>query len=287
MKDNASSPGPPIREVMARHGLEPKRSLGQNFLLDLNLTDKIVRHAVAGVQTAGLAVEDVTVLEVGPGPGALTRSLLVQPWRKVVAVEKDSRCVAALADLNHPALTIHEGDALTVDGQALTAAPRIVVANLPYNISTTLLLGWLKQAEMFQGLTLMFQKEVADRLAALPNTRAYGRLSVMTQWLCDVAQVFDIPPQAFIPPPKVTSTVVHLTPRALPADAPSFAAMEKVTALAFGQRRKMLRASLKPLLVQYPDLLTHCGIPETARAEDLSVEDFVRLAQRTIRKDAD
>lgn len=260
---------PPLREVIEHHGLRAHRALGQNFLLDLNLTDRIAK-------AASLSAGD-HVIEVGPGPGGLTRALLKQGV-PVYAIEKDSRCIDALSSLKDCAgsdLTILEQDALKVNYETICPAPRKIVANLPYNISTVLLLNWLKTLPLFQSMTLMFQKEVADRLTAQPNTKAYGRLSVMTQWLCTVEHVFDINPKAFVPAPKVTSTVVHLVPKASPPSI-AFATMERVTQAAFGQRRKMLRASLKPLGII--DKLTDIGIAPTDRAEDLSVEDFCRLA---------
>ncbi|MEX0921261.1 MAG: 16S rRNA (adenine(1518)-N(6)/adenine(1519)-N(6))-dimethyltransferase RsmA [Rhodovibrionaceae bacterium] len=269
---------PPLREVIARHDLFARRALGQHFLFDLNLTRKIAR--AAGDLAHG------TVIEIGPGPGGLTRALLMEDAAQVIAVEKDKRCLAALAEVAaaYPGrLEVVEADALKIDCAALGAAPRRIVANLPYNISTELTLAWLralyKDPAAFAGLTLMYQKEVAERLTAAPRSKAYGRLSIVAQWLCEVAILFDIPPGAFTPPPKVTSTVVGFRPRAQPLAAASFAAMERVTAAAFGQRRKMLRQSLKSLGVPPLPLLEQAGIPETARAEELSVEDFAALAR--------
>src|ERR1044071_4624147 len=205
---------PPLREVIARHGMAAKKSLGQNFILDLNLTRRIARAAGR--------LDDVTVIEIGPGPGGLTRALLAEGAGRVVAIERDPRCLAALGELaaRYPGrLDIVEGDALTLDPAALTAAPRKIVANLPYNIATTLLLRWLDRIGQYRSLTLMFQREVAERLVAAPRTPAYGRLSVLVQWLCEPRILFDLPPRAFVPPPKVTSTVVSLTPRAEPLAA--------------------------------------------------------------------
>ncbi|PWC53142.1 16S rRNA (adenine(1518)-N(6)/adenine(1519)-N(6))-dimethyltransferase RsmA [Azospirillum sp. TSO22-1] len=263
---------PPLRDVIARFGLGARKALGQNFLLDLNLTGRIAR-------SAGLA-EGMSVVEVGPGPGGLTRALLASPAREVVAIERDSRFVEALQDVVQAAdgrLRIVEADALEVDPAALTEAPRAIVANLPYNVATPLLIGWLKRIEDYVSLTLMFQKEVADRLVAQPGSKAYGRLSVITQWRAETRVLFNLPPRAFTPPPKVDSTVVHLTPRAAPEPA-DWADLEAVTAAAFGQRRKMLRQSLKPL-GNAEALLTEAGIAPTARAEEVPVAGFAALAR--------
>ncbi|MEC4594632.1 MULTISPECIES: 16S rRNA (adenine(1518)-N(6)/adenine(1519)-N(6))-dimethyltransferase RsmA [Nitrospirillum] len=264
---------PPLRDVIARFDLGARKALGQHFLLDLNLTARV---AAAAGDLAG-----VTVIEVGPGPGGLTRALVESDAKAVVAVERDSRFVAALADVVAAAagrLTIVEGDALEVDMTAIAPAPRAIVANLPYNVGTPMLVGWLRQIQEFRSLTLMFQKEVVDRIVAKPRTKDYGRLAVMSQWLADARLVFDIPPQAFSPPPKVMSAVVHITPRILPADAPSFKDMERVVAAAFNQRRKMLRAGLKGLVAQPEPLLEAAGILPTSRAEEVDVAGFVRLA---------
>ena len=263
---------PPLRDVIARFGLAAKKALGQNFLLDLNLTGRIAR-------SAGLSAE-VGVIEVGPGPGGLTRALLASPAREVVAVERDRRFIEALQDVVQAAdgrLRIIEADALDVDPVDLTAAPRAIVANLPYNVATPLLIGWLKRIDAYVSLTLMFQREVADRLVAQPGSKAYGRLSVITQWQTDARVLFNLPPQAFTPPPKVESTVVHLTPRAQPEPA-EWADMEAVTAAAFGQRRKMLRQSLKSL-GNAEALLAETGIAPTARAEEIPVAGFAALAR--------
>jgi 16S rRNA (adenine1518-N6/adenine1519-N6)-dimethyltransferase len=258
---------PPLREVIARHGLDARKSLGQHFLLDLNLTARIARAA------GDLA--DATVLEVGPGPGGLTRALLEAGPREVIAVEKDRRAVAALAELAeaYPGrLRIVEADALEFE----EPYGCVVVANLPYNVSSVLLVRWLRRIDRFRGLTLMFQKEVADRLTAAPGGKDYGRLSVMAQWLCEVRAAFEIPPRAFTPPPKVTSAVVRFEPRPAPEPV-GFAVMERVVAAAFGQRRKMLRQSLKGLGGEA--LLARAGITPTARAEELSVAQFAALAR--------
>jgi 16S rRNA (adenine1518-N6/adenine1519-N6)-dimethyltransferase len=222
------------------------------------------------------------VIEIGPGPGGLTRALLAEGARHVVAVERDPRCLAALAELSaaHPGrLTIIDGDALALDPAALAAPPRRIVANLPYNIATALLLRWLERIGDYQSLTLMFQREVAERLVAAPRSHAYGRLSVLVQWLCEAKILFDIPPQAFTPPPKVISSVVRLVPRPAPLAPADKSTLERVTAAAFGQRRKMLRASLKSLGVPIEPLLAAAGIAGTARAEELSVAEFCTLAR--------
>ena len=265
---------PPLRDVIAAFDLGARKALGQHFLLDLNLTGRIAR--VAG------DLSDVSVLEVGPGPGGLTRAILETNALQVVAVERDSRCIAALQPLVKAAagrLTLLEADALSFDWAAQVPSPRAVIANLPYNVATPLLLGWLRQAEVFVSLTLMFQKEVAERLAASPRTKAYGRLSVMTQWRTEARMLFDIPARAFTPPPNVVSSVIQLLPRPLAADDPTWQAMETVTAAAFGQRRKMLRAGLKTLLPDPLPLLAQAAIAPEARAEELTVHDFKRLAR--------
>jgi 16S rRNA (adenine1518-N6/adenine1519-N6)-dimethyltransferase len=259
--------------VIARHGLAARKSLGQHFLLDLNLTGRIAR--AAGDLTAG------TTIEIGPGPGGLTRALLAQ-GAAVIAVERDARCIAALNELGsaYPGrLTIVEADALEIDVHALGTAPRRVVANLPYNVATAMLLQWLAHAEAFAGMTLMFQKEVALRLTAGPREPGYGRLAVAAQWRCRVRRLFDIAPSAFTPPPQVVSTVVELVPRPAPLAPADPAVLEKVVAAAFNQRRKMLRSSLKTLGVAPETLLAEAGIAPTRRAEELSVEEFCALAR--------
>jgi 16S rRNA (adenine1518-N6/adenine1519-N6)-dimethyltransferase len=265
---------PPLREVIRRHDLAARKSLGQNFLLDMNLTRRIA-HAAA-------PLDGCSVVEIGPGPGGLTRALLLEGARRVVAIERDRRCIAALADLAAAfpgRLRVVEGDALALDPASLAPAPRKIVANLPYNIATALLLRWLPRIGDYASLTLMFQKEVAERLAAQPRSKAYGRLSVMTQFLCEVRALFDVPPRAFVPSPKVTSTVVRLAPRAAPLGDCRFADLERVVTAAFGQRRKMLRQSLKPLWPAPEPHLMAAGIAPTARAEELSVEEFCALAR--------
>lgn len=261
---------PPLREVVRRHGLDADKALGQHFLLDLNLTAKIARAAGP--------LGHRHVVEIGPGPGGLTRSLLAAGAARVVAIERDPRCVAALETLvaAYPGrLEIVAGDALAIDPVELVPKPRCIIANLPYNISTALLLKWLPRIEAWESLTLMFQKEVADRLTASPGSKEYGRLTVLVQWAAEARRLFDIPPRAFVPPPKIVSTVVRLAPRARPLAPCRREDLERVTAAAFGQRRKMLRGSLKPLGLD-PTL---AGIEPTARAEDVPVEGFCALAR--------
>lgn len=264
---------PPLREVIARHGLGARKALGQHFLLDLNLTRRIARAAGA--------IGEGSVIEIGPGPGGLTRALLECGAARLVAVERDERCAAALAEVAaaYPGrLELVMGDALRIDPATLTPAPRRIVANLPYNIATALLLRWLERPGDYIGMTLMFQKEVADRLLAQPGDPDYGRLSVLVQWLCRVRRLFDVPASAFVPPPKVTSSVVEIVPREAPLAAADRRSLERITQAAFGQRRKMLRASLRPLGGEA--LLLACGIDPTRRAEELTIEDFARLARQ-------
>ncbi|GGF25214.1 ribosomal RNA small subunit methyltransferase A [Aliidongia dinghuensis] len=271
---DAATPLPPLIEVIRRHGLDPKKQLGQNFLLDPRLTAKIAR--------ATGSLDGIHVVEIGPGPGGLTRALLDAGAAQVVAVERDDRCVAALGELvaAYPGrLSIRPADALKTDPASLVPAPRRIVANLPYNIATPLLIGWLRNITAYDALGLMFQKEVADRLTAAPRSKAYGRLSILTQWLCEADAVFDIPPGAFYPPPKITSTVVRLVPRRQPLAEARFEDLERVTAAAFGQRRKMLRASLKTLGRDTDRLVATAGVTPTARAEELTVEEFCALAR--------
>ena len=272
----------PLREVIRRFGLRARQSLGQNFLLDLNLARRIARAAAP--------FDGVSVIEVGPGPGGLTRALLLEGAPHVTAIERDHRCIAALEEVTAAfpgRLRVIEADALTTDPATLAPAPRKIVANLPYNIATPLLLRWLDDIHAFESLTLMFQKEVAQRLAATPRTKAYGRLSVLTQWLCTVELVFDVSAQAFVPAPKVTSTVVRLTPRPAPLAACRKDDLERVTAAAFGQRRKMLRQSLKSLGEAASEWIATAGVAPTARAEELSVPEFCALARATSRRAAD
>lgn len=264
---------PPLRETIAAHGLDARKRLGQHFLLDLNLTRRIARAA------APLA--EGTVIEVGPGPGGLTRALLLEGAARVVAVEVDSRAIAALQELQEAAgdrLQLVQADALEIDLAGLGPPPRRIVANLPYNVSTALLVRWLHRADEIADMVLMFQKEVADRLAALPRSKDYGRLSVLAQHVCMVQRLFDIAPSAFVPPPKVTSSVVRLRPRPATQRLADLQRLERVTAAAFGQRRKMLRGALGGLVADPSAVLKGLDLAPTARAEELAVADFVRLA---------
>ena len=265
---------PPLRDVIERHELRAKKSLGQNFLLDLNLTGKIAR-------TAGDLSQSM-VIEVGPGPGGLTRALLMNGAQRVVAIERDERCLAALAEVaaHYPdRLEIVSGDALKTDFAALAAGqPVKIVANLPYNIGTELLVRWLTVPAwppFYESMTLMFQREVAERIVAKPSSHAYGRLGVLAGWRTEARIAFDVPPQAFTPPPKVTSSVVHIVPRPAPLPA-EVRKLARVTEAAFGQRRKMLRQSLKGLGGEV--LLAAVGIDPTRRAETLDIAEFVALA---------
>jgi 16S rRNA (adenine1518-N6/adenine1519-N6)-dimethyltransferase len=273
---DAAADLPPLRDVIARHGLAARRSLGQNFLLDMNITRRIARAAGP--------LADMTVVEIGPGPGGLTRALLETEPRAVFAIERDPRCVEALQPLKEiypDRLFIVEADALECDPATMgdPAVPHAIVANLPYNIGTRLLLTWLHHLEGIASMTLMFQKEVADRLSAAPGTSSYGRLSVIAQWLCEVHSLFDIPPRAFVPAPRVTSSVVRLSPRKAPLAPASMDRLEAVTAAAFGQRRKMLRAALRSLGIDSIAMLDAADIRPDRRAETLSVEEFCALAR--------
>ena len=279
MSETAADGLPPLRSVIARHGLSARKALGQNFLLDLNLTARIAR--------ASGPLDGATVVEIGPGPGGLTRALLSQGAARVIAVERDPRCLDALAEIaaHWPGrLTVIEGDALSVDLAPHLAdapgSPRIC-ANLPYNVGTELLVRWLTGPHWppwWESLTLMFQREVAERIAARPGSKAYGRLSVLAQWRATARICFGVHPGAFTPPPSVTSAVVHIRPTQMD-ETVSPAVLERVTAVAFAQRRKMLRQSLKPLLGRMPDLLQRAGIEGTRRAETLSIEEFRTLAR--------
>lgn len=268
---------PPLREVIAQHGLSAKKSLGQNFLLDLNLTAKIARQAGELTQA--------DVLEIGPGPGGLTRGLLAQGARRVLAIEKDARCLPALAQIAaaYPGrLEVINGDALEIDPLAHLTPPIRIVANLPYNVGTELLVRWLTPKDwppFWESLTLMFQREVAERIVAQPGSKAYGRLAILAQWRCAAHIAMSLPPGAFTPPPKVSSAVVHLT--ALPA--PRYPAdpqkLERVVARAFNQRRKMLRSALKGYAPDIEDKLIAAGIQPTDRAETVDLERFCALAR--------
>src|SRR5262249_38527076 len=273
---------PPLREVIHRHGLRAKKSLGQNYLLDLNLTARIARAAGP--------LDDVTVLEVGPGPGGLTRALLAAGARRVIGVERDQRAIAALGEINerHPdRLVLIAADALDFAPQSYIArGPTPVVAHLPYNNATALLIRWLSVEPWppwYDSLVLMFQREVAERIVAAPGTRSYGRLSVLANWRCTTKLLFDVPPSAFVPRPKVTSSLVRLVPRRDPSPC-ALVVIERVTAAAFRQRRKMLRQSLKALAPDPTPLLAAAGLDPTARAEDVSVDGFAALAQLLTRE---
>ena len=269
---------PPLREVIETHGLAAKKSLGQNFLFDLNLTRRIARAAAP--------LDQATIIEIGPGPGGLTRALLAEGAKRVIAVERDARALPALAEISahyQGRLEVIEGDALEINWRELVVGPARIVANLPYNVGTPLLVGWLTQGAwppFYDSLTLMFQKEVALRIAAAPGSDDYGRLSVLCQWRCHCKKLFDVNRSAFTPPPKITSSIVQLVPRAAPDVDCRISDLEKVTAAAFGQRRKMLRSSLKSVFAAPEQVLTDLGIDATRRAEELSVNDFARLAQR-------
>ncbi|WP_305968443.1 MULTISPECIES: 16S rRNA (adenine(1518)-N(6)/adenine(1519)-N(6))-dimethyltransferase RsmA [unclassified Mameliella] len=268
---------PPLREVIAQHQLSARKSLGQNFLLDLNLTARIAR--VAG------DLSETDVLEVGPGPGGLTRGLLAEGARKVLAVEKDARCLPVLEEIAaaYPdRLEVIEGDALEIDPATHLAAPYAICANLPYNVGTELLVRWLTPRDWppaWKSLTLMFQKEVAERIVAEPGSKAYGRLALLAQWRCDARIALTLPPGAFTPPPKVSSAVVHLTALPAPRYEADAKVLERVVAAAFNQRRKMLRAALKGLSPQIEDHLAAAGIPPTERAERVPLEAFCALAR--------
>lgn len=272
---------PPLREVIRRHGLSAKKSLGQNFLLDLNLTARIARAAGP--------LEGATVIEVGPGPGGLTRALLALGAGRVIAIERDERAITALAEIaaRYPGrLDIVAGDALRFDARAHLGGNRArVIANLPYNIATALLIDWLTVEPWppwYDALALMFQREVAERIAAAPGNKSYGRLSVLANWRCETKILFDVAPSAFVPAPKVTSSVMRLVPRAEPLKCDA-QALQRLTEAAFGQRRKMLRQSLKTLGVDALALLAAAGIEPTARAEEIPVEGFVALARALVR----
>jgi 16S rRNA (adenine1518-N6/adenine1519-N6)-dimethyltransferase len=271
---------PPLRDVIREHGLSARKSLGQNFLLDLNLTARIARVAAP--------LDETTVVEIGPGPGGLTRALLALGAKRVIAIERDERCIEALQGVvdRYPGrLLIVPEDAMQIDaGKMIGAGPACVVANLPYNIATPLLIGWLSTdpwPPWFNQLVLMFQREVAERIVAAPGTKSYGRLAVISQWRTEPRIMFDIAPSAFVPPPKVTSSVVRLVPRPAPLPC-DLRTLERVTAAAFGQRRKMLRQSLKSLGVDPLRLLAATGLEPTARAEEIPVEGFVALARALV-----
>lgn len=265
---------PPLRDVIAAHDLRAEKKFGQNFLLDMNITDKIAR--LAG------DLSNSHVIEIGPGPGGLTRSLLKAGAKKITAIEFDPRAVSALQELvtaSGNRLDVLMADALSTDLLSLGHEPKKIVANLPYNIATPLLTRWLNDLRDHPGcytaMILMFQKEVAERITAKNRSDDFGRLSVISQWICTVDRAFDLPPSAFTPPPKVVSSVVRFAPKQLPVDDPPFRTVEKITAVAFGQRRKMLRSAMKSM----PDVLQKSGIDGTKRAEELDIVDFIRMAR--------
>lgn len=270
---------PPLRDVIARHDLRAVRSLGQNFLLDLNLTARIANAAGA--------LDGATVIEIGPGPGGLTRSLLTAGTKRVIAIERDRRCLAALAEISdrYPdRLNIVEGDVLKIDISTFAEGRTLIIANLPYNIATPLLIGWLQAAPWppyYESLTLMFQREVAERIVATPGSKAYGRLGVLVGWRAEATILFDVDPRAFTPSPKVVSSLVHLVPRKTPHPCDT-RVLERVTAAAFGQRRKMLRQSLKSLGVDVTELLSVSGIDGTRRAEEIDIAGFVAMTNTLV-----
>ena len=268
---------PPLRDVINTHDLKARKSLGQNFLLDLNLTAKIARQAGD--------MSGCDVLEIGPGPGGLTRGLLAEGARRVLAIEKDKRCLPALNEIAeaYPGrLTVIEGDALEIDPLAYLSPPIRIAANLPYNVGTELLVRWLTPTEwppFWDSLTLMFQREVAERIVAKPGSKAYGRLALLAQWRADARIVMNLPPEAFTPPPKVSSAVVHLTALPEPRFPADPAVLSRVVAMAFNQRRKMLRSALKAAAPDIEDRLIAAGIKPTERAEQVSLEAFCALAR--------
>jgi len=271
-KDYNNIPSP--KEIVDKYDLRAKKSLGQNFLLDLNITTKIVNNA-------GF-IKGKNVIEIGPGPGGLTQALLRSDAQHIYAVEKDDRFIEAFSPIiaAYPSsFTVIHDDAMKIDIKNICGAPRAIIANLPYNIATPLLVGWLENIELIDSMTLMFQKEVAERICAKPRSKAYGRVSIIAQWLCDVEIKFDLPPEAFTPSPKVTSSIVHFMPKERNENI-KFATMEKITAAAFGQRRKTLRKSLSSLTGDRTDeLLYKANIDSKMRAEELSIDKFIDLAK--------
>ena len=273
---------PPLKDVISKHQLRAKKSLGQNFLLDLNLTSKIARYAGN--------LDQFDILEIGPGPGGLTRSLLNEGARKVVAIEKDSRCIEALEEIQATfpgRLKLLQGDALSTNASEHLADPVRIIANLPYNIGTELLVRWLTSKtwpSFWQSMTLMFQKEVANRIVASPGSKAYGRLSVMSQWRCDTKIAFNVPASAFTPPPKVESTLVHFESLKEPKFPAEVEVLEFVVSKAFNQRRKMLRGALKDYFQNVEEGLLSIGVLPTKRAEDITVQEYCAMSQILVRK---
>ena len=273
---------PPLKDVISRHQLRAKKSLGQNFLLDLTLTSKIARYAGN--------LDQFDILEIGPGPGGLTRSLLHEGARKVVAIEKDNRCIEALEEIQATfpgRLKLLQGDALSTNASEHLADPVRIIANLPYNIGTELLVRWLTSKtwpSFWQSMTLMFQKEVANRIVASPGSKAYGRLSVMSQWRCDTKIAFNVPATAFTPPPKVESALVHFEALKEPKFPAEVEVLEFVVSKAFNQRRKMLRGALKGYFQNVEEGLLSIGVLPTKRAEDITVQEYCAMSQILIRK---
>ena len=273
---------PPLKDVISKHQLRAKKSLGQNFLLDLNLTSKIARYAGN--------LDQFDILEIGPGPGGLTRSLLNEGARKVVAIEKDSRCIEALEEIQATfpgRLKLLQGDALSTNASEHLADPVRIIANLPYNIGTELLVRWLTSKtwpSFWQSMTLMFQKEVANRIVASPGSKAYGRLSVMSQWRCDAKIAFNVPASAFTPPPKVESTLVHFESLKEPKFPAEVEVLEFVVSKAFNQRRKMLRGALKGYFQNIEEGLLSIGVLPSKRAEEITVQEYCAMSQILIRK---
>ena len=273
---------PPLKDVISKHQLRAKKSLGQNFLLDLNLTSKIARYAGN--------LDQFDILEIGPGPGGLTRSLLNEGARKVVAIEKDSRCIEALEEIQATfpgRLKLLQGDALSTNASEHLADPVRIIANLPYNIGTELLVRWLTSKtwpSFWQSMTLMFQKEVANRIVASPGSKAYGRLSVMSQWRCDTKIAFNVPATAFTPPPKVESALVHFEALKEPKFPAEVEVLEFVVSKAFNQRRKMLRVALKGYFQNVEEGLLSIGVLPTKRAEEITVQEYCAMSQILIRK---
>jgi len=273
---------PPLKDVISRHQLRAKKSLGQNFLLDLNLTSKIARYAGN--------LDQFDILEIGPGPGGLTRSLLHEGARKVVAIEKDNRCIEALEEIQATfpgRLKLLQGDALSTNASEHLADPVRIIANLPYNIGTELLVRWLTSKtwpSFWQSMTLMFQKEVANRIVASPGSKAYGRLSVLSQWRCDTKIAFNVPATAFTPPPKVESALVHFEALKEPKFPAEVEFLEFVVSKAFNQRRKMLRGALKGYFQNVEEGLLSIGVLPTKRAEDITVQEYCAMSQILIRK---
>ena len=273
---------PPLKDVISRHQLRAKKSLGQHFLLDVNLTSKIARYAGN--------LDQFDILEIGPGPGGLTRSLLREGARKVVAIEKDNRCIEALEEIQATfpgRLKLLQGDALSTNASEHLADPVRIIANLPYNIGTELLVRWLTSKtwpSFWQSMTLMFQKEVANRIVASPGSEAYGRLSVMSQWRCDTKIAFNVPATAFTPPPKVESALVHFEALKEPKFPAEVEVLEFVVSKAFNQRRKMLRGALKGYFQNVEEGLLSIGVLPTKRAEDITVQEYCAMSQILIRK---